>query len=162
MRSVLDSLPGHLRTLHLIVADYAFQPEDFSLLPESVITKLDGPRRKDEEISQAFADRLLSHWRIAQSPTWLNFSRRDAIAPDHPYHSEGYPSLRYAGHSEIFHLPTMDRNALTEELGEREWKEREWRKQALPSFNSMAIESRVGWLPGLVSVCSYCVNPRPM
>lgn len=45
----------------------------------------------------------------------------------------------------------MERDAVTGDLGEREWKERQWRQKALPSFNSMAIESRIGWLPGLVS-----------
>jgi 3-O-alpha-D-mannopyranosyl-alpha-D-mannopyranose xylosylphosphotransferase len=151
MRSVLDSLPGHIRSFHLIVADYPFEPEDLALLPNETIFKLDGKKGQNEEISTQFADRLTSHWRVAQTPTWLDFSRRDPAAPNHPYHGH-YPTLRYAGHSEVFHLPTMDRHAVTEALGEREWKEREWRKQALPSFNSMAIESRVGWLQGLADV----------
>lgn len=40
-------------------------------------------------------------------------------------------------------------------MGEREWRENEWKKKALPSFNSMAIESRIGWLPGLVGQADY-------
>ncbi|KAK8847626.1 hypothetical protein IAR55_005485 [Kwoniella newhampshirensis] len=42
MRSVLDALPGHLRTFHLIVADYPFEvPADLSLLPTSLVPKLE-------------------------------------------------------------------------------------------------------------------------
>jgi len=145
MRSVIDSLPGKIRTCHLIVADFPFEEEDLHLMPAEMLDKLD-------ELTKPPVTHLTEQWRVAQTPTWLDFSRRDPAAPSHPYHSQSYPDLRYAGHSEIFHLPTMDRNAFTEELGEREWKEREWRKQALPSFNSMAIESRVGWLHGLADV----------
>ncbi|OCF33813.1 hypothetical protein I316_04525 [Kwoniella heveanensis BCC8398] len=196
MRSVLDALPGHLRTFHLILADYPFDvPADLRLLPESIVAQLEAslasePRRRHsrdlpgdddgleefnitmrskESVSPALASHLASEWRVAQTPTWLDFSRRDKSSPSHPFHpfsanqnlqNQGklhraemrYPSLRYGAHSEIFHLPSMDRDGLTEELGEREWKEQEWRKKALPSFNSMAIESRVGWLPGLADV----------
>jgi hypothetical protein len=31
-----------------------------------------------------------------------------------------------------------------------ERKEEEWKRNALPTFNSKVIESRFGWLPGLV------------
>ncbi|WWD21714.1 hypothetical protein CI109_106201 [Kwoniella shandongensis] len=181
MRSVLDALPGHLRTFHLIVADYPFDfPNDLSLLPPTVIPTLEtfvsgdeeGSRRRNypdntidnllEEASNNLTERLspsvsptlasylASTWRVAQTPTWLDFSRRDTSSPTHPFHpfsahkyqygkgklhhaEADYPTLRYAAHSEVFHLPSMDRDAVTEELGEREWREREWRKKALPS-----------------------------
>ncbi|BEJ06147.1 hypothetical protein CcaverHIS641_0306690 [Cutaneotrichosporon cavernicola] len=69
--------------------------------------------------------------RVAQTPTWLDFSRLNS--------TEG-PNLQYAVHSEIFHLPTP--GASNEAVSE-------WRTKALPSYNSMAIESRLAWLPGL-------------
>ena len=211
MRSVLDSLPGHVRTFHLITTDFPFTyPEDLALLPEAAIPSLEAslqghaegakppgenssqiladipgrkpiskqnnvengvdPERSFPVISSALASRLSSHWRVAQVPTWLNFARRDPASPSHPYHpaslrhSSGnrhgvlrpveanFPVLRYATHSEVFHLPTMERDGMTGKLGEREWRQRNWQDKALPSFNSMAIESRVGWLPGLVSL----------
>ncbi|WWC59711.1 uncharacterized protein I303_102273 [Kwoniella dejecticola CBS 10117] len=187
MRSVLDALPGHLSTFHLILADYPFDPTtDVELLPPSIIADLEksaGQRksrharsstvnytdRAAETLSPSLLSHLTSTWRVAQTPTWLDFSRRDKTSPSHPYHpfssnqhqqgrskllkaEANYPSLRYAAHSEIFHLPTLDRDGFTEELGEREWREKEYRKKALPSFNSMAIESRAGWLPGLADV----------
>ncbi|WVR04824.1 hypothetical protein IAU60_001836 [Kwoniella sp. DSM 27419] len=181
MRSVLDALPGHLRTFHLILADYPFDyPNDVPLIPPSILpileqnVKMNGHRRHardllspaqehgntnmterlDPFISPELASHLASTWRIAQTPTWLDFSQRDKSSPSHPFHPfsanqlpDGqaklhkaeveYPILRYAGHSEIFHLPSMDRDGHTEELGERQWKEAEWRKNALPSFNSI-------------------------
>lgn len=191
MRSLLDALPGKIRTIHLITADLPFTEEDVGLLPPAVIVKLESHIRPrdviDEEaqnepadraasshadspprISNSLLDHLTSTWRIAQSPTWLNFARRDPAQPGHPFHpasvqmldirtgrqhpaEASYPTLRYATHSEIFHLPSMERD-FTEELGEREWKEKVWREKALPSFNSMSIESRIGWLPGLADV----------
>jgi 3-O-alpha-D-mannopyranosyl-alpha-D-mannopyranose xylosylphosphotransferase len=136
MRSVLNALPDKIKTFHLIVADFAFRvPEDLNLLPEQVIEKLraSGSQQVEQELEK--------EWRVAQTPTWLDFSKR-----------EGHPTLRYASHSEIFHLPTYDRDGQTMELGEHEWREQQWREKALPSFNSMSIESRVGWLHGLTDV----------
>ncbi|WWC86667.1 uncharacterized protein L201_001544 [Kwoniella dendrophila CBS 6074] len=195
MRSVLDALPGHLSTFHLILADYPFDSDtDVDLIPAAIIPDLEklvsphghrppinsnqlrneriarnGSERSLNSISSALSTHLTDTWRVVQTPTWLDFSRRDKTSPSHPYHpfssnqhknensklsraESNYPILRYASHSEIFHLPTMDRDGLTEALGEQEWREREYRKKALPSFNSMAIESRVGWLPGLADV----------
>lgn len=191
MRSVLDALPGHLRTFHLILADYPFNyPEDLELVPSSIIPDLEVAASKSkgrrhprelpgapaslanltervtpESISPALASHLQSEWRILQTPTWLDFSRRDPSDPSHPFHpysvskageirqhyaEASYPTLRYASHWEVFHIPSVDRDGRQELMGEREWRENEWKKKALPSFNSMAIESRIGWLPGLV------------
>lgn len=198
MRSVLAALGGHIKTIHLIVYDYAFNvTRDLSLLPESTIEILEkkvnargaAPDQSgDSKVSPALAHHLESHWRVAQTPTWLDFSRLDPSSPYHPFYllnqthedeqrqttHEGeqprtsedqqrlsndttppaplHPRFRYATHSEIFHLPTIERDAMTMEAGEREWREMEWRKNALPTYNSMSIESRVGWLPGLADV----------
>lgn len=178
MRSVAENLKGHVRTIHLILYDYAFNSTlgDLGLVPQSTIDVLEGTvkqgpvyGRRDKvlefdgrKVSERVLDHLNSEWRIVQTPTWLDFSRRDTRSPQHPVHpatgSETalehahlqvpYPMLRYAGHSEIFHLPSMDATM----LGEKEWREREWRHKALPTYNSMAIESRISWLPGLADV----------
>lgn len=130
MRSVLAALPGKVRTMHLITADLPVTEEDAHLIPSNY----DAP------------------WRLAQAPVWLDYSKRDPASPWHPKFGRSYPSLRYAAHSEIFHLPTYDRDGNPLEIGEHEWKEEQWRAKALPSFNSMAIESRIGWLQGLADV----------
>jgi 3-O-alpha-D-mannopyranosyl-alpha-D-mannopyranose xylosylphosphotransferase len=139
-------------------------------------TKTDFEKRDLPAVSRALADHLAANWRVAQAPSWLDYSKLDPASRDHPYylkdsssntvgHRKGkhsYPNLRYAGHSEIFHLPTLDRDGKTEELGEREWREKEWKKEALPSFNSMAIESRIGWLPGLVRILDASLHTSLM
>jgi hypothetical protein len=71
---------------------------------------------------------------IAQTPFWLDFRRVGC--------SQDIPRLQLSTHHEIFHLPareTADQRV-----------EEDWRAKALPTFNSKVIESRYGWLPGLV------------
>ncbi|KAL1407040.1 Xanthine phosphoribosyltransferase 1 [Vanrija albida] len=186
MRSVMAALGGHIKTIHLIVYDYAFNvTRDLSLLPEATIELLEKKVNRrgsaaaqsttgsdGRRVSAALAQHLESRWRVAQTPTWLDFSRLDPSSPTHPFSpangphvddgqspSNGtksptplQPMFRYATHSEIFHLPTIERDAMTMEPGEKEWREKQWRKNALPTYNSMSIESRVGWLPGLADV----------
>ncbi|KLT42836.1 hypothetical protein CC85DRAFT_285184 [Cutaneotrichosporon oleaginosum] len=119
MRSVLKALQGHLRTFHLVVYDYAFDvTHDTARLTPTVLS----PR-----------DTL----RVAQTPTWLDFSQLNASAKG--------PNIQYAVHSEIFHLPTVAQDAVKVEVVD----EAEWRSKSLPSYNSKSIESRLGWLPGL-------------
>ncbi|GMK56901.1 hypothetical protein CspeluHIS016_0307410 [Cutaneotrichosporon spelunceum] len=126
MRSVLRALRGHLRTLHLVVYDFAFDAaQDSERIGAALDAALDGgvdPHAAGEGL------------RVAQTPTWLDFSQLNA--------THG-PSLRYAVHSEIFRLPTDADNKTKAGV------EAEWRQRALPTYNSMAIEARLGWLPGL-------------
>jgi hypothetical protein len=72
--------------------------------------------------------------RIAQTPYWLDFRRVGC--------SQDRPRMQLSTHHEIFHLPKRDVHD--------ERKEEEWKRNALPTFNSKVIESRFGWLPGLV------------
>jgi 3-O-alpha-D-mannopyranosyl-alpha-D-mannopyranose xylosylphosphotransferase len=123
-------------------------------------------------VSSRLASWLESAWRVVQTPTWIAFDRIDLSSPDHPLHRlhvsrtrprkapssnlqvTSHPSLRYAAHSEIFHLPSRPakKGLAAEPLGVAQWKEEQWIEKALPTFNSMAIESRIGWLPGLAEV----------
>ena len=190
VRSVLASLPGKIQTAHIISADYPFRvPEDLGLVEESLIPKLEEiaqaslskrsegveggltkrnlRTRAGTPISDTLANYLATKWRVAQTPTWLDFAHADLSSASHPLaeasrfsrvDSRGplsdaeinYPNLRYAAHSEIFHLPTSSREGLGAKGSEYESEDERFRKEALPTFNSMAIESRVGWLPGLV------------
>jgi hypothetical protein len=72
--------------------------------------------------------------RLAQTPFWLDFGRVGC--------SQETPRLQLSTHHEIFHLPARD--------VEDQRVEEDWRAKALPTFNSKVIESRFGWLPGLV------------
>jgi hypothetical protein len=74
------------------------------------------------------------HSRIAQTPSWLDFGRVGC--------SQEIPRFQLSTHYEIFHLPARE---VADEIMEEDWRER-----ALPTFNSKVIESRFGWLPGLV------------
>jgi 3-O-alpha-D-mannopyranosyl-alpha-D-mannopyranose xylosylphosphotransferase len=222
MRSVLQNLPGRLRTFHLITADSAFDAEkDLGLLPHQAIQELekaaqeefqltpmeerrlgdegvdlsgkgtvksafslgaragarlpdnvaDHPTQSDPVVSDRLKLWLNSTWRVAQAPGWLSYDMIDLSSPRHPLHSlytnptkakpaeaahlyfNSHPSLKYAGHSEIFHLPSRPQaGSASENLQNHKRKEEEWRRQALPNFNSMAIESRIGFLWGLGDV----------
>lgn len=125
MRSVLKALQGQLRTFHLVVYDFAFDAtHDAAHLNPGTVPSLH--------------DTL----RVAQTPTWLDFSR---LNTSQDTSRSPYPNLRYAVHSEIFHLPTVAQDAVGTEVAD----EAEWQTKALPSYNSKSIESRLGWLPGL-------------
>lgn len=223
MRSVLQNLPGRLRTFHLITSDSAFDVEnDLGLLSHQAIQELEKTaedefhlspmeerRLADESmdlsgkrtVKSAFSlgaragarlpDNLAHHhvqsdpvvsdrlklwlnstWRVAQAPGWLSYDMIDLSSPKHPLHSlyinptkakpaeaahlyfNSHPSLKYAGHSEIFHLPSRAPlpGMASTTLQDHKQKEEEWRGDALPNFNSMAIESRIGFLWGLGDV----------
>ena len=82
--------------------------------------------------------------RIAQTPFWLDFGRVGC--------SQEMPRFQLSTHSEIFHLPVR-------EVADQE-KEKDWRAKALPTFNSKVIESRLGWLPGLVRAAENLAYER--
>lgn len=131
MRSVLKAFQGHVRTFHLVLYDFAFDAGRDSALLTSRTAQL--------------APEAL---RLAQTPTWLNFSQRNTTAAPGKHHRHtSHPDLRYAVHSELFHLPSDTNGAAA--ASELEAEGTEWRAKALPSFNSMSIESRLGWIPGL-------------
>lgn len=161
MRSVAESLPGRVGTVHLVTADYPFEiPGDLRLLPDTILGKLEqvvgdrygfdmAGRSRDSSrtawggVSSALASHFASTWRIAQSPTWLDYSLLDNVGMN-------FPRFRYTTHSEIFHLPYAE-PAGNEPLGRVEDEELTWRLHALPTFNSMVIEGQIDWIPGLVS-----------
>lgn len=126
MRSVYKALQGHLRTLHLVLYDFAFDAaQDTARLAPGTVSSP--------------SDTL----RVAQTPNWLDFSRLNTSNSGDAGH--GTPNLQYALHSEIFHLPTVAQDAVGTDVVD----EKEWLEKALPSYNSKSIESRLGWLPGL-------------
>lgn len=122
---MFKALPGSIATGHIIVADHPYDPaSDQPLISDTFASVL--PDESD----------LI---RIAQTPHWLDFENVGcATKASHD------SMIQLVTHSDIFHLPSNGSS------GEAAVEDR-WRQKALPSFNSKAIESRIGWVPGLVS-----------
>lgn len=157
IRSVLASLKGLVRTCHLILWDTAFDAaRDTRLLPPSTLESLQAEFDESGGAggnggSSGLAERLAKAWRVVQTPSWLNFTRTDPSYPESPASEDGgvQPKLRYAAHSEIYRLPNVDADGVPLEAGEAAYREREWRKEALPTYDSMSIESRIAFLPDM-------------
>lgn len=127
VRSVFSALQTRIGIAHILVADL---PWDSSTDTDSLPTSWP-------------VDNVL---RLAQTPRWLDF---EAIGcSPKQYNGTDRPILQLVTHSDIFHLPT-----------DTTWNiviEQQWLRKALPSFNSKAIESRLGWIPGLVRNLICC------
>lgn len=127
-------MSGLVRNFHLILYDFAFDPSrDQDLIPPSTrkVLGLDTPLAAFDSL------------RVAQTPNWLNFSALNTSS------DEPLPQLRYATHSELFHLPSGDRDGNVEYPKAHAAREKTWRDSALPTYSSKSIETRLGWLPGL-------------
>lgn len=141
MRSALASLPGLVRNFHLVLYDFPFDASrDKTLLPESTRLELglDSPHSTGGDL------------RVAQTPAWLNFSSLTTLP--HQDGAAAPPRLRYAVHSELFHLPSGDRHGNAEYAKAHAAREKAWREKALPTYSSKSIETRFGWLPDLADV----------
>jgi hypothetical protein len=78
---------------------------------------------------------LFEGWRVGQIPAWLDWNEA----------GKEQSGLKWHFHSEVFRLPVD--GGVDADNGRE--KEEEWRRQALPNFDSFAIESRIGWIEGL-------------
>lgn len=85
--------------------------------------------------------------RIGQIPNWLD--------KDNPVRHDLTPALQWHFHSEVFHSGLdFHNNSQQGQAQLPNWEsEDEWNAAAYPSFNSFAIESRIGWLDDLSEVC---------
>lgn len=159
IRSSVASLGEGLRRVHVVSADYPSDTEadhteplmdngDQGEVPDSNEEEMD----LDDSIANAEVD-----WQagptVGQIPEWLDWSAQEDGTTDQVF---------WHFHSDIFRLPRQSKNELTVDdhaLGRFELVtpnddgvdrlEDAWRELALPSFNSFAIESRVGWINGL-------------
>lgn len=126
MRSVVSALSPIIRMAHLVVADFPYiEALDKSRIPQ------------DDRFYSSKTN--VEGMRVAQTPRWLHFDRVGCEA-----RTSTSPGIQLVTHSDIFHLPSRTGKS----------DEHTWRTQALPSFNSKTIESRLGWIPGLVSIHS--------
>ncbi|WVR04699.1 hypothetical protein IAU60_001710 [Kwoniella sp. DSM 27419] len=146
VRSGIRGLGKAVGNVHLVSADWDLTEENRQQL--------------DTNVAESLSDDG-EGWRIGQIPEWLDWdSQRE----------QG--RLRWHFHNDIFRLPAkadktiplrnasegattvsywdFDQEKVVDVDVAVEWAdEAQWRSQALPNFNSFAIESRLGWVPGL-------------
>lgn len=122
MRSVVSALSSIIRTGHLVVSDFPYDDA------------MDRARLQQGAHSSP-VKAIDTSMRVAQTPRWLDFGKVGCGRE-----TPTSPAIQLVTHSDIFHLPSGTSNS----------DEQLWRDRALPSFNSKAIESRLGWIPGMV------------
>lgn len=155
VRSSVQSLGEGLRKVHVVSADYPERPTWIK-------------RQQQEDADLAVTDEFDADWlgTSGQIPDWLDWEAQEEGTAE---------KVNWHFHSDIFRLPRGHQGQLAvdqEVLGEyelvsyndsnigtfdagdtRDMKEERleeaWRELSLPSFNSFAIESRVGWITGL-------------
>lgn len=131
-----------LRRLHVFSADMSLDGIGFDIRGE--------PNHLPERLH---SEHKLPHseWSLGQVPEWL---QPDALEPhmeskDQSEDGLNGPRLQWHFHSEGFHLPRSFFDRLSD-TNQPEWEdEAAWKRQALPNFNSNAIEWQIGLLDGL-------------
>ena len=152
IRSGVKALGDSLGRVHVISADFNRSiEEEFDIdVGEDLTEKEDEATSYDgyplESMSNATGDVIdatdidleIEEWRIGQIPAWINWA--------------GTSSQRIAWHfhSWVYRLPRDNDGSIPPALREGAWAdEEEWRRFALPSFDSFGIETRIGWIEGL-------------
>ena len=126
IRSGVAGLGENLGKVHVISADLAMESDKHWQLFE------------DDEANATATDLQVDQWTIGQIPSWVNWQPDDV------------KTLSWHFHSSVFRLPRDNDGALPLVVREGAWgDEGTWRAAAMPSFNSFAIESRIGWVEGL-------------
>ncbi|WVQ98135.1 hypothetical protein IAU59_005257 [Kwoniella sp. CBS 9459] len=153
VRSGVKGLSSTRGKIHIVSADWPLTQQDLEGFQTSgALEGEDG----DVDLENEGA------WRIGQIPNWLDWESQVKGGDE-------AREIRWHFHSDIFRLPTSDKGEVPtrnesdiirrydEERDEEiaidvsvNWQsEAEWKQLALPSFNSFAIESRLGWVEGL-------------
>jgi hypothetical protein len=154
LRSIVDAFSSanetkHLRRIHVVTAD----------MPIAGIG-LQAVRKIDREGSnltndKPFDGKMEKPWTLGQVPSWLEQNALIPLLDERTLSHANGAELQWHYHSEVFKMPESSFRASTitdyEEKKTRQfWKdERAWQQQALPSFNSFAIEWQLGWLTGV-------------
>ena len=128
IRSAADSLSG-LGTVHVVSGDYP--------VADLAIAQSQEVKREEKEDSQEEVEK--SSWRMGQIPYWL---RWETVA-------NGLSGVRWHFHSSIFRLPVDHEHDSEQTKKDLAQTEKAWRAESDPSFNSFAIESRIGWIDDL-------------
>jgi 3-O-alpha-D-mannopyranosyl-alpha-D-mannopyranose xylosylphosphotransferase len=135
IRSAVQHLGKALRRVHLLTGDYEFPLGEFrDRLPY------------EDEMEEGVE---VLGWRAGQIPTWLDWDRVANAGVSAVAGANG--KVAWHPHSEVFRLPRdhgmLDSRLRDDADGGKE--EDKWREEAMPSFDSFEIESRVGWISGL-------------
>lgn len=146
IRSVASSLRDGLGTVHVISGDYPVFPRAFlesTNETEVPDVPFDGDEGKGDDIEAADPAALLEDARVGQIPTWLDWDSKTT-------------KLQWHFHSELWRLPRSDAGRVPEGMMGFDGSDRDsfeleqaWRDVSLPSFNSFAIEARMGSVNGL-------------
>jgi len=158
VRSSFQSLGDSLRKIHIISGDYPLDAFDsFNQSHESQNTDTDQNKVvKLAERKLEFGENETETeegWSAGQIPEWLDWTREDEAITWH-FHSDIYRLPRdHTGELVVGREVMADMVLLGDDgevvPGTNASLEQEWRELALPTFNSFAIESRVGWVKGL-------------
>jgi len=158
VRSSVQSLGDSLRKVHIISGDYPlddFQEDNHNETSQSTDT--------DQNHIVKLIERKLTFsendtgseegWSVGQIPEWLDWTSEDDTITWH-FHSDIYRLPKDHSGELLVGREVMAGMVLLGDDGEvvngtNESLEQEWRELALPTFNSFAIESRVGWVKGL-------------
>jgi hypothetical protein len=120
IRSSKAAFGSDVSKVHVITADLDFEwDEERWMLPSQ---------------DKAVEGLQVEGWKVGQVPEWLDWEKMN---------EEG--EVRWHFHSEVFRLPRDEEGT----LGVEGYDEVEWRREALPSFDSFGIESRLPWVQGL-------------
>jgi hypothetical protein len=157
VRSSVQSLGDSLRKIHIISGDYPLEAFHEGDLDE----QSDSTNTDQNEVKKLAARKLLftennteeEGWSVGQIPEWLDWTSEDETITWH-FHSDIYRLPRdHTGELVVGREVMADMILLGDDgevvNGTNESLEQEWRELALPTFNSFAIESRVGWVAGL-------------
>jgi 3-O-alpha-D-mannopyranosyl-alpha-D-mannopyranose xylosylphosphotransferase len=102
-----------------------------------------------------------ARWSLGQVPDWLDTSALVPLLDERVSSSGSGVELQWHFHSEAFHIA----QSLFDMPNDNERKsvswanEKAWKDQALPTFNSFAIETQIGWLKGMSDVRLVTMHP---
>jgi 3-O-alpha-D-mannopyranosyl-alpha-D-mannopyranose xylosylphosphotransferase len=152
VRSSVQSLGDNLRKIHIVSGDYpleVFQDEQGSNSGQDEEKNLDRRKLTSEDDDTEMTE----GWTVGQIPEWLDWAGDDETVTWH-FHSDIYRLPRDPNGELLVGREVMGGMVLLGDDGEfvhgtNGSLEQEWRELALPTFNSFAIESRVGWVTGL-------------
>ena len=158
VRSSVQSLGDSLRKVHIISGDYPLddsQKDNHNETSQSTDT--------DQNQIVKLIERKLTFsendtgseegWSVGHIPEWLDWTSEDDTITWH-FHSDIYRLPKDHSGELLVGREVMAGMVLLGDDGEvvngtNDSLEQEWRELALPTFNSFAIESRVGWVKGL-------------
>lgn len=143
LRSIVDAFArpkgkSALRKIHVITADVRPDGVGFSY------TSLTNGTNSSSAPTQS-----QKPWTIGQVPSWVNQSQLVPLLDNDSTESQRV-GLQWHFHSEAFQLPDTYFDSVAISNESVQWRDAaEWKREALPTYNSFAIEWQMGWLKGV-------------